>query len=298
MACVLLVVGCAAQPDAPTGRSPDDSLAGQLYETEVLYLEHAAQGDAYEMARAAMRRLSLIEKFGLDSTGQPGREIDRKKVKRTAVIHESVRDMLAAARYLARDDDETRLKINSLFPPDTPLELIRPKTRRLAFGLGRAFGHSRQLTVVIGREIEATLPPTKSDAVTLDVDGRSGITVYVQPVGSSAADTSLSLGMIVSRRGEQPNDRWVDVDCPETSTPRLPCFVPAGNHTQLEIALRNDGQRTIEVVVFISGKNTVLDSALNEDREVPDGTIDERQSLGSESLVTDPDQEANVEGES
>ena len=271
----LLITGCVSQAKTPPTLSADafdpyeSSLASALYQSEVRFLERQTAGDAYGMARTAKSRLNLVKRLEANPPEEDTRGFDLKSDQRRAAILTSVRNMVEAANRMAADDEDTLRRIEQLSPL-TPAK----RSNRLG-GFTGIFGGLREVKMTIGLEVQATLSPTEKDSIRLPIDGSQGTTIYAQPAGHQHPETAAKITMNISRYA-QNEESWKSVICPETTAARLPCFVPPGDHSEIEISLQNNGDSGIDVLVFISGNaKTVATSMERQQANQPNRLGDE-----------------------
>ncbi len=224
----------------------DRSLASALFQSETEFINREAAADAYGMARAARARLELIEQIAANAALDGDDRNDQSRDRRTETLLASVRDMLALANLLAANDPETLARIERLFPSS------RTAQGGGVDGFSGLIGKRRAVKVTFGLELEATLEAQAEERVRLPVNSREGTTIYVQPTGHRYLETTADMAMKVMRRSND-SEEWKTVDCPQTSAARLPCYVPAGDHSEIEIHLVNRGERTVQALIFVSG---------------------------------------------
>lgn len=250
-----LISACASPPSEPHPRTLDSSLSSALYLSETEFLDRKAVGDAYGMALAARTRLELVNQ--LDQIEAPENDPGDNLVnaRRSASLLASVRDMVSTANFLARDDPDTLARIERLFPSSQTAQSSGHSDFNGLIGARRA------VKVTVGLELDATLEANAEERVRLPVDASAGTTIYVQPVGHRYLDTPTELSMTVARQA-LGSKTWEMVDCPETSAARLPCFVPPGDHSEIEIRLSNRGGATIQALIFVSGNSESVAASL------------------------------------
>ncbi|AFJ02711.1 hypothetical protein Q7C_1562 [Methylophaga frappieri] len=232
-------------------------------------MDRQAAGDAYGMARAAKSRLNLVEQLDSNTLEQNTHRFDLKSDQRRSAILASARDMVEAANRMAADDEDTLRRIEQLSP-------LTPATQpSLLGGFAGIIGSLREVKMTIGLEVQATLSPAEKDSIRLPVDGSQGTTIYAQPAGHQHLETAAKITMNISRYA-QNEESWKSVICPETTAARLPCFVPPGDHSEIEINLQNNGDSGIDVLVFISGNaKTVATSMERQQANQPNRLGDE-----------------------
>lgn len=241
-----LLSACATPPKEARSPTRESSLASALYTSELEYLDREMANDAYGMARAAKTRLELIERIG-DETHLDNDIQDEFRLSRlNASLLASVRDMVASAKITAADNPDALARIDRLFPSTQAAQ------SGWLGGFNGLTGGRREVKVTIGLEIDATLAPNAEESVRLPVNSSSGTTIYVQSVGHHLVETTAALIMHVSRR-PGGSDEWEPVECPETSAARLPCYVPIGDHSEIEISLKNLSKTKAEIQIFVSG---------------------------------------------
>lgn len=286
-----MLVGCVSEPtqtQISDNRPQDSSLVSALFETELEFLDRHTEGDAHGMAIAAKARLALLRRLPSFAPlqKQEASELDQRR----SAILVSVRDMVTAANMLAQGDEATLSKIERLFPNSLaanaegrstfnenteslyPIYLSaladeQPMLRGMIGGL-------REVRLTIGLEFEASLAPLETDTIRLPVDGSDGTTIYVQPVGHEYTETTSSISMAVSRHLEVAA-RWEEVSCPATSAPRLPCYIPPGEHTDIELSLQNNGARPVELLVFISGNAETVSASMSQEAAIQPNRLDD-----------------------
>ncbi|MAM86182.1 MAG: hypothetical protein CME36_02605 [unclassified Hahellaceae] len=232
-------------------------------------MERQTAGDAYGMARTAKSRLNLVKRLEANPPEEDTRGFDLKSDQRRAAILTSVRNMVEAANRMAADDEDTLRRIEQLSP------LTPAKRSNLLGGFTGIFGGLREVKMTIGLEVQATLSPTEKDSIRLPIDGSQGTTIYAQPAGHQHPETAAKITMNISRYA-QNEESWKSVICPETTAARLPCFVPPGDHSEIEISLQNNGDSGIDVLVFISGNaKTVATSMERQQANQPNRLGDE-----------------------
>ena len=266
------LVCCVSEPAQHVSISEegsyDSSLASAFYKTEVQFLNRQMEGDAHGMAIAAKARLGLLRRLSSDIPLQTKPRSEAERDKQSSTIRASVRDMVSAARTLAQDDEAALRKIERLFPSSI---IAHADDRPMFSGI---IGGLREVKLTIGLEFEASLDPLQADSVKLPVNGRDGTTIYVQPVGHEYIETTESISMSVSRRLES-EARWEQVACPATSAPRLPCYIPPGEHNVIELSLENNGARPVELLVFISGNAETVSASIAQQAAIQPNRLDD-----------------------
>lgn len=237
---------CQSHPNVPSSQPMDRSVASALFQSETEFIEREAAADAYGMARAARSRLDLIEQISANAALDGDNSNDQSRDRRTETLLASVRDMLALANLRAENDPDTLARIERLFPSSRTAESGGVD------GFSGLIGKRRAVKVTIGLELEATLEAQAEESVRLPVNSREGTTIYVQPAGHRYLETSADMTMKVMRRSDN-SEVWEPVDCPQTSAARLPCYVPAGDHSEIEIHLVNRSEQTVQALIFVSG---------------------------------------------
>ena len=266
------LVGCVSEPAQHVSISKegsyDSSLASAFYKTEVQFLSRQMEGDAHGMAIAAKARLGLLRRLSSDIPLQTQPRSEAERDKQSSTIRASVRDMVSAASMLAQDDEAALRKIERLFPSSI---IAHADDRPMFSGI---IGGLREVKLTIGLEFEASLDPLESDTIRLPVDGSDGTTIYVQPVGHEHTETTSSISMALSRHLEAAA-RWEEVSCPATSAPRLPCYIPPGEHTDIELSLQNNGARPVELLVFISGNAETVSASMSQEAAIQPNRLDD-----------------------
>lgn len=237
---------CQSHPNAPNTQPMDRSVASALFQSESEFIDREAASDAYGMARVARARLELIEQIDAGAALDGDDRNDQSRDRRTETLLASVHDMVALANLRAQNDPDTLARIERLFPSS------RTAQSGGVDGFSGLIGKRRAVKVTIGLELEATLEAQAEESVRLPVNSRDGTTIYVQPVGHRYLETTADMAMQVTRRSDN-SEEWETVDCPQTAAARLPCYVPAGDHSEIEIHLVNYSERTVQALIFVSG---------------------------------------------
>lgn len=266
---LIVIAGCVSQASKPEKASHDSSPASALYESEALFLDRQGAGDAFGMARAAKLRLGLVERLDSSAPRQNSDRVDPRSDQRRSSLLASVREMLAAANDAAADDEDTLRRIERLFPVTQTAQSEGLK------GFSGIIGGLREVKMTIGLEFEASLVPAERDTIRLPVDGETGTTIYAQPLGHQLIESTAKISMDVSRLIRK-QENWESVSCPATTAARLPCFIPAGDHSEIEISLQNNGTNRVDILVFISGNaETVSASMAQHESNQPNRLGDE-----------------------
>lgn len=228
---------------APTRQLPvidTHSVSSVLYTTEVMFLDANAKNDAIGMARAARARANLLEELTMDP----------RKAHRThyRAIIGSTRAMIMSAKKAANGDPTILSQIDRMFPSEVQAQK----------GIGNRFGNIagisgrlRKVDVTIGLELEARLRPGVTFTKRMPVVPTSGTTIYVQPAGPYVDQVT---DMVLTVYGyPRPKGHKEPVCVVEATNGRMPCYLPQGDFTDVDIKIENRSKDAIPVVVFISG---------------------------------------------
>lgn len=253
--CIGLFAGCTSTAERRSTERSDHSLAGLLYQSEQSFVTRQASGDPRGMAEAAKDRLRIIQQIDQASLATANVQTRRQQSMRRQSLLASVQDMRETAEETAKDDPAALAYIARLFPADTIAQSGDFSN------LKGMIGNRREVKMTIGLEVDATIAPDATETLRLPVAGTKGTTIYVQPTGHPQIENRVDLSMRVTRNPVEAGGIR-DMCTSRAQHGRLPCYVPPGEHTEIEITLENHDTKQVHVLIFVSGNAESVAAAL------------------------------------